>query len=428
MTLKDWYCGLDIGSDSVRAVLARVAPGEPDKSTRLEVLAVGQAGAEGIQKGEVVHPEAASASIRRAMSELEQSVGIEVGEAWVSVGTRNRRSINSSGDVHLPSRLISDQDVRRAVGSAIPQPGRDTWLRPPFELLHALPQEFLVDDLDSTLNPVGWSGERMQAYVHLISCPREALKRVERAVNAAGVEVRGLVLSSLATAEGVFEPEEQSDDFLLLDIGAATTGLAVIRGGAVWWSDVMPIGGIDYTRDVSYGLQTSFASAEEAKRRFGHALFGAVPEDETFELTVAGPAHPQLFRRQMLGRILQARAERDMTLLRNNLRKWLDQQVPNRIVISGGGANLGALDEIVRLVFGGAVERRGPKNLTGLADRVDHAQFAAAVGLSRWGVRQKLEAGDARRGATGFVPRILRSMGKEVRRVAGRLWSGEASA
>ncbi len=422
MRLKDWYCGLDIGSESVRAVLARVHPGEPEGSTRLEILAVGQADAEGIQNGEVVRPEAASDSIRRAMEELEQSAGLEVGEAWVSVGARNRRSINSSGEVRVHSEAITDRDVERAVKSAIPQGGRETWLRPPYELLHALPQEYWVDDLDATQDPTGWSGERIQAFVHLVSCPREALRRVEKAVNTVGVAVRGLAFSSFATAEGVFEPEEEhADEFLLMDIGAANTGLAVYRDGAVWWSDVMPSGGRAYTRDVSLGLQTPFATAEEAKRRFGHALFGAVPEEEIFELPIAGSRNPQIFRRRILARILQARAESDMTRLRDNLRKWLDQ-VPGRIVISGGGANLDALDEVVRLVFGATVERRGPRNLSGLADRVDHAQFAAAVGLCRHGAKEDARTAATRADASGFVPRLVRSVGEEVRRVAGRLW------
>ncbi len=420
MKRKDWQCGLDIGSESVRAVLARVHPGEPEGSTRLEILAVGQAKAQGMQDGGVVRPEAASDSIRRAMEELEQSAGVEVGEAWVSIGARNRRSINSSGEVRVQSETITDRDVERAVRSAIPQPGRETWLCEPYELLHALPQEYWVDDLDGARDPTGWSGERIQAFVHLVSCPRDVLRRVEKAVNTAGVSVRGMALSSFATAEGVFEPEENTDEFLLMDIGAANTGLAVVRAGAVWWSDVMPTGGSAYTRDVSLGLQTPFASAEEAKRRFGHALFGAVSEDETFELSIAGSGAPHLFKRRILARILQARAESDMTLLRDNLRKWLER-MPGRIVISGGGANLAALDEVVRLVFGAAVERRGPRNVTGLADRVDHAQFAAAVGLCRLGAKKDARAA-ARAEPAGIVPRLVRSVGEEVRRVAGRLW------
>ncbi len=412
MTLNNWHCGLDIGSTSVRAVLARSPEGEPKDSARLEVLAVGQADAEGVHKGEVVQPEVATASVRRAIEELEQAAGTEIGEAWVSVSTRNRRSINSSGEIQVPSGLITRRDVKRAVRSAVPQPGQRAWLRPPFEILHALPQEFWVDDLDPTQDPTDWNGHRVQSFVHLVSCPRESLRRIEKAVNLAGVQVRGMLISTFATAAGVFGPDDDEDEFLLIDIGAENTGLALYRNGAVWWSGVMPTGGRQYSRDVALGFQAPIASAEDAKRQFGHALFGAIPEGDTLELSVAGARQPVVVGRRRLAQVLQARAEQDMTILRDRLQKWLEH-MPPRIVLSGGGANLGALDEVVRLVFGAAVERRGPRNLTGLVDRVAHPEFAGAFGLCRHAAKQPRPA----RASGGVVPRLARAVGHEFRRL-----------
>ena len=246
----------------------------------------------------------------------------------------------------------------RAVRAAVPRDGGTAWLRPPYELLHALPQEFWVDDLDATDNPTGWTGERIESHVHLVTCPAATLHSMEEAVNGAGIHVERLVAAPLAVGHGVLTREERQEGVVLLDIGAMTTEIAVFRHGTLRHSDLMPSGGRAYTKDLALGLKTSHAHAEQAKRRYGVALVEKVPEDDYFEIQVSGGGYPKQWRRRLLADVLQRRAESDLTKIRDQLGRVL-RDVPRTMVLTGGGANLDGLSDVARLVFGAYVESRG---------------------------------------------------------------------
>lgn len=419
----DLLCGIDIGSDQVRTVLARApdAPAGTGEGMELEVLAVGQAESRNsVQHGEVVRLGGVTEAVRHAVEEVEQTAGVEVGSAFVSVGSRTRRSINSSGAISIltPEHRIAESDVYRAVMAAVPRDGGTAWLRPPYELLHALPQEFWVDDLDSTDNPTGWTGEKIESHVHLVSCPRATLHRIEEAVNGAGIRIERLVAAPLATGYGVLTGEERQEGVVLLDIGAMTTEIAVFRHGALRHSDLMPSGGRAYTRDIALGLKTSHAHAEQAKRRYGVALVEKVAEDDYFEIHVSGGGYPKQWRRRLLADVLQQRAESDLTKIRDQLGTVL-REVPRTMVLTGGGANLDGLSDVARLVFGAYVESRGPQELTGRRDLATRPDVACAMGLCRYGVLHR-----RRRPATrsrSALSEMGRAIGDGLRRVAGHL-------
>lgn len=419
---SELLCGIDIGSDQVRSVLARVpeSPDVAEGTPPLDVLAIGQAESRNsVQYGEVVRQGGVTEAVRQAIEEVEQTAGIEVGSAFVSVGSRTRRSINSSGTISIlePRHRISEADVYRAVKAAVPRDGGTAWLRPPYELLHALPQEFWVDDLDPTDDPTGWTGEKIESYVHLVSCPRATLHRLEEAVNAAGVRIERLVAGPLAAGYGVLAPEDRQEGVVVLDIGAMTTDIAVFRRGVLWHSDLMPSGGRAYTRDVAYGLKTSHAHAEQAKRRYGCALVEKVPVDEHFELRVAGGGNPKQWRRRLLAEVLQRRAESDLTKIRDQLRRVL-RELPGTIVLTGGGANLDGLSDVARLVFGADVESRAPRDLTGRRDLATNSQFAAAIGLCRYG---RVHGRRMPATASASLAQMGRALGVGLRRVTGQL-------
>ena len=419
----DLLCGIDIGSDQVRTVLARVpeAPSEPEEATQLEVLAVGQAESRNsVQYGEVVRQGGVTEAVRQAVEEVEQTAGVEVGSAFVSVGSRTRRSINSSGTITVlePRRRIGEPDVQRAVMAAVPRYGGTAWLRPPYELLHALPQEFWVDDLDATDDPTGWTGEKIETRVHLVSCPRATLHRIEEAVNGAGIRIERLVAAPLATGYGVLDPEEQQAGVIVLDIGAMTTDIAVFRRGALWDSDLMPSGGRAYTRDLAYGLKTSHAHAERAKRRYGVALMEKVPADDYFEVPVSGGGYPKQWRRRLLADVLQQRAVSDLTKIREQLQR-VPRELPGTMVLTGGGANLAGLSEVARLVFGADAEIRGPRGLTGRRDLATRPHFACATGLCRYGLVHRQRTPSA--GSRSPLSEMGRAIGDGLRRVAGHL-------
>ena len=373
----------------MRAVLARVREPltETGQTPLLEILAVGQAeSGDSVRYGDVVRQREVTEAVRHAVAELERAAGAEVGSAFVSVGSRYLRGINSWGTIPIlkPRERIRESDVYRAVMAAVPRDGRPPWLRPPYELLHALPQEFRVDDEDPTDNPVGWTGEKIACRVHVVSCPGASLRRLEETVNGAGIRVERLLAAPLAVGYGVLNPADRQDGVIVLDIGAMTTVVAVFRRGVLWHSDLMPGGGRACTKELAAVLGTSYVHAEHAKRRCGMALAEELPEDDSVgvQASVGGP--PIRCPPELLAAVLRRRAESDMTEVRDRLRRRLGN-LPGTAVLTGGGANLGGLSDVARLVFGGEVEIRGARELAGQRDLGDRVHFATAVGLCRYG-------------------------------------------
>ena len=376
-------CGIDIGSDRVRAVLARVPESltETGGPPSLEILAVGQAeSGDSVQYGEVVGQREVTQAVRHAVAELERAAGVEAGSAFVSAGSRTLRSIRSWGTVAGPRQRIRESDVYRAVMAAVPREGGP----PPYELLHALPQEFRVDDQDPTDNPTGWTGEKIACRIHLVSCPRATLQCLEEAVNGAGIRIERMVASPLAAGYGVLDPAERREGVIVLDIGAMTTVIAVFRRGALWHSELMPTGGRAYTTDLAAVLGTSFVHAEHAKRRYGMPLAEEPPEDDSVAVPASDGIHPLRCPPQLLADVLQCRAKSDLTKVRNRLRRVL-RDLPGTVVLTGGGANVAWLSDVARRVFGGEVEIRGPRELTGQRDLPARLHLATAVGLCRYG-------------------------------------------
>lgn len=388
--------GIDIGSDRVRTVLARAPDSFPggDGMPQLEVLAVGTAeSGDAIEHGEVVRPGPAADAVRRAVEELEQTAGLELGSAYVSVGSRNRRSTNSSGTISMPEarHRIDRADVYRAVMAAVPRSGPKPWLRPPYELLHAIPQQFRVDNLDPTNDPAGWTGESIESHVHLVSCPRTTLHRIEEAVNGAGIEIEQLVAAPLAAGYGVLDADDHHKTMAVLDIGAMNTDIGIFRRGVLRHSDLMPSGGLVYTSDIATVLSISLADAERAKRSYGVAFADLVREHSYVAVPAIGGGYPKQWRRRLVAEILERRARSHLTKIRDQLQRVF-RELPGTIVLTGGGSNLHGLNDVARLVFDADVESRGPRNLTGRRDQVSGPHFATVVGLCRYGLMQHLRS------------------------------------
>ena len=278
----DLICGIDIGTEAVRAVLAHTDPEEaeadPKVPEQVQIVAVGQAPTNGgVRKARVVRADRVTVAVREAVEELEQAAGVEVGQAVVGVCGQRVPGINSAAEIAiLPAgRVITAEDVRRVIEAAIPMPRADGWVHLNHRVVHALPQTYWLDDLDETVDPVGERGRSLKAHIHLVTAPEASLDIVEEAVNRAGITVEALVLSSLAAGEAVLHPDERESGALLLDVGAGTTGIAVFRLRSLWFSDEMPSGGANYTRDVAMGLQLDSATAETVKRQAGSGARGS---------------------------------------------------------------------------------------------------------------------------------------------------------
>ena len=382
-------CGIDIGSDRVRTVLARAveSSSETEGVLQLEMLAVGEAESRNsVQHGEVVRRGRVTEAVRQTVEEVEQAAGVEVDSAFVSMGSRTVRSMDFSGPMPfpVPRHDVCESDTRWAFMAAVRRDGGAAWLRPPYELLHALPH---ADELDLTDDPTGWSGKKKEAGVHLVSCPRATRERVEEAVNGAGIRIERMVAAPLAAGYGALAQDDRYREAVVLDIGAMTTHVAVFRRSVLRHSDVMPSGGRAYTNDLADELKISRAHAERAKRRYGVTSVGNVPVDDTSEVQMPGGSHAEQWRRRLAG-VLRRRAKRDLTRIRDHLRRVLGG-LPGPVVFTGGGANLDGLDEVARLVFRAGVEIRSPRGLIGFLDPVGGPQFATAVGLCRYGVHRR---------------------------------------
>jgi cell division protein FtsA len=404
--------GLDVGTSKVCAVIGELTP------TGLDVVGIGQHPSRGLRRGVVTNIDSTVEAIKRAVSEAEQMAGLEVESVFATIGGGHLRGINSQGVIAVQgrNREVSPADVSRAVDAAraVPLPADR-------EVLHVLTQGFSVDDQDGIREPVGMLGSRLGVAIHIITGAAPAVQNVVRSVNRAGLTVQDVVLQPLASAESVLTPDERDLGVILIDLGGGTTDVALFREGAVWHTQVIPLGGDHVTNDIAVGLRTPPADAEELKKRFGCAQASLVLEDETVDVPSIGGRKPRTLSRQTLSRIVQARVEEILTLTARGIAQaGLEDAATAGVVVTGGAAIMAGVPEVAESIFDLPVRRGVPKWVGGLYDQVEHPSFAAAVGLALTGARRE-RAAPAGRGA---VPgENLPGVGRLARRV--RDWLGE---
>jgi len=397
-----------VGTTKVCAVIA--AP----SASGIDVVGLGTAPSRGLRKGVVVNIEATVEAIRQAVGEAERMAGVEVTAVWAGVAGGHIRSLNSRGVVAVSGREreVRPADVERAIAAA-----RAVNLPPDREILHVLPQAFVVDDQDGIRDPVGMAGVRLEVEVHLVTAAVAAVQNVVRAANRAGLTVHDVVLEPLASAEAVLSPEERELGVLLLDVGGGTTDVALFRDGVVWHTAVLALGGDHVTSDIAVGLRAPAADAEELKRRHGCALTALVSPEETVEVPAVGGRKPRQLSRQVLAEIIQPRMEEIFALVARDLgRAGLLEAATAGVVVTGGTALLEGVPELAEAVFDLPVRRGLPETVGGLADAVKSPVYATGVGLALWGAQRRPADG----GAGAPEPAWL---GRLARRLMG--WLGE---
>lgn len=370
--------GIDIGSSKV-AVLV----GQRAEKGAVEIVGKGQAPNRGTRKGNIVNVEATVEALKAATEEAEVMAGVEIARAFVGVAGADIRSVNSRGMVSVvrKDREIQKQDVDRVLEAA-----RSAALPSDREILHAIPQEFIVDEQGGIAEPVGMLGGRLEVTVHLITGQTTRGKTLLTCVNRAGIEVVEMVFEPLAAAEGVLTPDEREHGTLLLDLGAGTTGCALYAEGEMQWSAVLPIGAGNFTNDLAMVLRTPFAEAERIKTKHGCCLASLVTEEEGVSVpSVAGGAARVVPRRELC-EILQPRAEELFTLVKADMAKsGLGESLRGGVVLTGGGAELDGLLEIAEQIFNCGVRYGLPIGLAGLVDVVNSPSWSTASGLLRYG-------------------------------------------
>jgi cell division protein FtsA len=402
--------GLDVGTTKICAVL-----GLPKRDGRLDIVGVGNAPSRGLRRGVVVNIDSTVEAIKHAIAEAEQMAGAEVSRVYVGVAGGHIRSMNSRGVVAVSSRdrEVTAADVERAVEAArainVPQDR---------EIIHVLPQTFMVDDADGVREPVGMSGVRLEVEVHIVTAAVTSIQNVVRSVNRAGLAVQDVVLEPIASAEAVLFPDEKELGIVLIDIGGGTTDMALFRDGAVWHTAVLPLGGDHITNDVAVGLRTPMSDAEDLKKRYGCALTALVTAEETVDVPSVGGRKPRQLSRQVLSEIIQPRVEEIFTLVARELTKsGFSDAATAGVVVTGGSSIMEGVPELAEAVFDQPVRRGVPAVVGGLADVVRSPIYATGVGLALYGARRHTS------GAPPLDPNDGAFLARIARRLAG--WFGE---
>ena len=406
---QDLVVGLDVGTTKVCAIIARRA------AAGVDVVGVGSAPSRGLRRGVVVHIDSTVEAIKQAVAEAETMAGVEVAGVYAGVAGGHIKGLNSRGVVAVSGkdREVSAADVERAVEAA-----RAINLPQDREVIHVLPQAFVVDDADGVREPIGMSGVRLEVMVHIVTGAVTAVQNVIRSVNRAGLAVHDVVLEPIASAEAVLCEDEKELGVVLIDVGGGTTDLALVRDGSVWHTAILPLGGDHITNDIAVGLRTPIAEAEALKKRYGCALSALVSPAETLDVPSVGGRKPRELSRQVLSDIIQPRVEEIFTLVARELARSGWQDTPTTgVVVTGGTAIMEGVPELAEGVFDQPVRRGVPDAVGGLAEVVKSPVYATAVGLALYG---------ARRQAAGAVPTEAGAagpLGRLARRITG--WVGE---
>jgi len=400
--------GLDVGTTKVCAIIA-----EATSVGGLDVIGIGTSPSRGLRKGVVVNIDSTVEAIKKAVQEAEQMAGVEVGSVYAGVSGGHIRGVNSRGVVAVSgkSKEVSRADLARALEAA-----RAISVPPDREIIHVLPQSYVVDDQDGVKEPLGMSGVRLEVEVHIVTAAVTSVHNVIRSVNRAGLTVHDVVLEPLAASEAILSSDEKELGVLLIDLGGGTTDVALFRDGAIWHTGVLALGGDHITNDIAVGLRTPTAEAESLKKRHGCALTALVREEETVDVPSVGGRKPRQLSRQILSEIIQPRVEEIFTLVARDLaRAGLEDAPAAGVVVTGGTSIMDGLPELAAQVFDLPVRRGIPEGVGGLGDVVESPIYATGVGLALYGLR----AGDVVSGSPGDG----HVMARWSRRV--REWLGE---
>lgn len=374
--------GLDIGTAKICCVIA-----EPSASGPLRLAGLGEATSKGLRKGVVVNLDATVVAIKAAVEQAELMAGVQVQSATVGIAGGHIRSFNSRGIVTVSGRerTVTKADVDRVLKAteavSIPQDR---------EILHVLPQEFVLDGQRGITEPEGMIGTHLEANVHVITASTTAVQNLVSCVNRAGIEVRHTVLEQLAVADAVLTEDERNLGVALIDVGGGTTDLAIFEKGAIWHTSVLPVGGEHFTNDLAVGLRTPSPDAERLKKKFGCSLTALVQGVDSIEVPSVGGRKPRLLSLEVMAAILQPRAEEVFTLIHDEVKRaGFEKRLNSGVVLTGGGSLLLGMSEVAEQVFDLPVRQGLPGGAAAPTDATCGPQQATAVGLALHGARHK---------------------------------------
>lgn len=366
------YAGLDIGSTKVVAVVGTV-----NADGKIDIAGVGTAPNTGIRQGVVVNIDSTTEAIFKAKEEAELMSGYQITEAFVGVSGAHIKSFDSKGMVAIKNKDVTQSDVDRVLeaAKAVAVPSDKT-------LLHVLPKQYKVDETEGIWDPVGMSGVRLEASVHLVTGGHTALQNAIKCAEKANIKVAGLVLDQLAAAHSVLSDDEKNMGVCLVDIGGGTTNLLYFVNGHVTHTSVIPVGGQHFTQDVAVGLRTPQLAAEELKKKYGCAMASLVNENEAIEVEGVGGRKSRTVLRKDLAEVIEPRAEELLQMIAKDIHQSaLGPFLGAGIVLSGGASEMDGLVEMGEFVFDLPVRRGTPGHVGGLTEVIKSAAYSTGVGL-----------------------------------------------
>src|SRR5690554_6746526 len=377
---KNMVVGLDIGTSKVVCIVGEVSPEQ-----KIEIIGIGSHPSRGIKKGVVVDIESTVHSIKRAVEEAELMAGVNIHSVYVGIAGSHIQSFNSHGIVAVRDGEVNATDLERVLDAAKAVPVAQDQ-----RVLHILPQEYLVDGQEGIKEPIGMSGVRLEAKVHLITGAANAIHNIERCIQRCNLQVDGLVLEQLASSYAVLTDDEKELGVCLVDIGGGTTDIAIFTGGSIRHTSVIPIAGDQVTNDIAMALRTPTQNAEEIKIKYACALTQLAGADETIKVPSVGDRPARDLSRQALAEVVEPRYEELFTLVQSELRRsGYEDLVAAGIVLTGGTSRMEGVVELAEEIFHMPVRLAVPQGMTGLADVVNNPMYSTGVGLLVYGFKQQ---------------------------------------
>lgn len=375
-TDKGMIVGLDIGTSKVVAIV-----GELNAEGAIDIVGIGSHPSRGLKKGVVVNIESTVQSMQRAVEEAELMAGVQIHTVYAGIAGSHVRSLNSHGIVAIKDKEVTQSDVDRVIDAA-----KAVAIPADQQVLHILPQEFIIDDQEGIHEPVGMSGVRLEAKVHLVTGAVSAAQNIIKCVRRCGLEVEDMILEQLASSYSVLTDDEKELGVCLVDIGGGTTDLAVFTDGAIRHTAVIPIAGDQVTNDIAVALRTPTQYAEEIKIKYACALRQLANPEETIEVPSVGDRPPRRLSRQTLAEVVEPRYEELLSLVQAELRRsGYEDLIAAGFVLTGGSSKMeGALD-LAEEVFHMPVRLGVPQHVSGLVDVVRNPIHATGVGLVLYG-------------------------------------------
>jgi cell division protein FtsA len=403
MADNELIAGLDLGTTKVCAIVGEQV------DDGIDIIGIGSVPSRGLKKGVVVNIESTVQAIRAAIDQAEIMAGCEINTVYAGIAGSHVRGLNKHGVAAIAAREVTDGDVQRVLeqSKAIPLPSDR-------QVIHVLPQEYIVDDQDGIAKPVGMNGVRLEARVHLVTAATTQIQNIVKCAERCNLNVAEVVLEPLASAEAVLSEDEREIGVAVIDIGGGTTDIIVFANSAAVHTSVIPVGGLNLTNDIAAGLRTPMAEAERIKIKYGCASPRMIDPEDCIEVPSVGGRAPRSLPREVLANIIEPRVEEIFSAVQHVLNEsgYIDM-LNAGIVLTGGSTMLDGMAELAEEILGMPVRRATPVGVGGLADVVKSPAYATAVGLAKYGA-QRLRS-------VRFEQRLMRPVRVAERRSWSRL-------